>query len=136
MKVVSVIKYSFFLIGAAMLIGAATLAMSTRTFLASAERTQGTVTELVATRGSNGSVLYRPVGCAACGHTGYRRRTGIYELMKVDDGLRRLIHDRAAEQSLREYAVQRGMRGLRQDGERLVVSGVTSLEELLRVTRD
>jgi general secretion pathway protein E len=81
-------------------------------------------------------VLYRPVGCAACGHTGYRRRTGIYELMKVDDGLRRLIHDRAAEQSLREYAVQRGMRGLRQDGERLVVSGVTSLEELLRVTRD
>ncbi len=82
------------------------------------------------------SVLYRPVGCAACGHTGYRRRTGIYELMKVDDGMRRLIHDRAAEQSLREYAVQRGMRGLRQDGERLVVSGMTSLEELLRVTRD
>lgn len=61
MKVVSVVKYSFFLIGAAMLIGAAALALSTRSFLASAERTQGTVTELVATRGSNGSVLYRPV---------------------------------------------------------------------------
>ncbi|TXT24698.1 MAG: proteinral secretion pathway protein E [Gallionellaceae bacterium] len=93
-------------------------------------------TELSMLEGQRPAVLYRPVGCAACGHTGYRRRTGIYELMKVDDGLRRLIHDRAAEQSLREYAMQRGMRGLRQDGERLVVSGVTSLEELLRVTRD
>lgn len=82
------------------------------------------------------SLLYRPAGCAACGHTGYRGRTGIYELMQADDGLRRLIHDCAAEQTLREYALQRGMHGLRQDGERLVVSGVTSLEELLRVTRD
>ena len=80
--------------------------------------------------------LYRPVGCASCGHNGYRKRTGIFELLHVDDGLRRLIHDRVQEQSLRDYAMQRGMRGLRQDGMRLVVSGMTSLEELLRVTRD
>jgi general secretion pathway protein E len=82
------------------------------------------------------AVLYRPVGCAACAHSGYRKRTGIFELLHVDDGLRRLIHDRVQEQSLRDYALQGGMRGLRQDGVRLVLAGVTSLEELLRVTRD
>ena len=85
--------------------------------------------------GSTASVLYRPAGCAACGNTGYRRRTGIYELLRVNDDLRRLVHDRVAEQSLREYAVQHGMQGMREDGVRLVLSGVTSLEELLRVTR-
>jgi len=92
--------------------------------------------ELALLEGAHPKVLYRPVGCAACGNSGYRRRTGIYEFLRIEDGLRRLIHDRVAEQSLREYAVQRGMHGLRQDGVRLVVSGVTSLEELLRVTRD
>lgn len=80
--------------------------------------------------------LYRPTGCSRCGNSGYRGRTGIYELLTVDDGMRHLIHDRAAEQNLRQYALQRGMRGLRQDGMRLVASGVTSLEELLRVTRE
>jgi len=92
--------------------------------------------ELALLEGAQAPLLYRPKGCPACGHSGYRRRTGIYELLRVDDGLRRLIHDRVAEQTLREYAVQRGMHGLRQDGIRLVVAGVTSLEELLRVTRD
>jgi len=82
------------------------------------------------------SVLYRPVGCPACTHTGYLRRTGIYELLRVDDGMRHLIHDRAAEQDVRHYALQHGMHSLRQDGLRLVSNGTTSLEELLRVTRD
>jgi general secretion pathway protein E len=80
--------------------------------------------------------LYRPAGCPACNQTGYRGRSGIYELLTVDDGLRHLIHDRASEQDLRQYALQHGMRSLREDGMRLVASGVTSLEELLRVTRD
>ncbi|BBJ00423.1 type II secretion system protein GspE [Ferrigenium kumadai] len=93
-------------------------------------------TELALLEGAKPSVLYRPKGCPACGHSGYRRRTGIYELLRVDGGLCRLIHDRVAEQSLREYAMQRGMHGLRRDGVRLVVAGVTSLEELLRVTRE
>jgi general secretion pathway protein E len=93
-------------------------------------------TELALLEGANPAVLYRPVGCAACTHTGYHRRTGIYELMRVDEGLRHLIHDRVAEQELRAYALQHGMHSLRQDGLRLVTSGVTSLEELLRVTRD
>jgi general secretion pathway protein E len=81
-------------------------------------------------------MLYRPVGCAACNHTGYRGRSGIYELLTIDDGLRHLIHERASEQELREYAMQNGMRSMRQDGMRLVTSGNTSLEELLRVTRE
>jgi general secretion pathway protein E len=50
--------------------------------------------------------------------------------------MRHLIHDHTAEQDLRLYALQHGMRSLRQDGIRLVASGVTSLEELLRVTRE
>jgi general secretion pathway protein E len=57
-------------------------------------------------------------------------------LLTVDDGLRHLIHDHVAEQDLRQYALLHGMRGLRQDGLRLVITGVTSLEELLRVTRE
>jgi general secretion pathway protein E len=80
--------------------------------------------------------LYRPVGCAACGHSGYRGRTGIYELMMVDEGMRHLIHDQSAEQVIRHYAEQHGMTSLRNDGMRLVAIGSTSLEELLRVTRD
>jgi general secretion pathway protein E len=93
-------------------------------------------TELEMLEGSQPALLYRPVGCPTCAHTGYQRRTGIYELMRVDEGLRRLIHDRASEQEIREYALQHGMYSLRQDGLRLVTAGITSLEELLRVTRD
>ena len=100
------------------------------------EAYQPDVNELALLEGALPTVLYRPVGCAACGSSGYRKRTGIYELLRMDDGLRRLIHDRVAEQALRAYATQHGMQGLRQDGLRLVVAGLTSLEELLRVTRD
>lgn len=80
--------------------------------------------------------LYRPTGCILCGNSGYRGRTGIYELLKVDDGMRHLVHDHASEQDLRLHALRHGMRGLRQDGMCLVAEGVTSLEELLRVTRE
>lgn len=81
-------------------------------------------------------LIYRPVGCAACNQSGYRGRTGIYELLMVDDGMRHLIHDKAPELALRTHALQHGMQALRQDGMRLVASGVTALEELLRVTRE
>lgn len=75
-------------------------------------------------------------GCAACNGTGYRGRTGIYELLVLDDDLRRLIHDRASEQTLREYAAAHGMRSLRDDGMRWAEQGLVSLEEVMRVTRD
>jgi general secretion pathway protein E len=81
-----------------------------------------------------GGTLYTALGCAACNQSGYRGRTGIYEMLTVDEGLRRLIHDRTSEQQLRDYAAAHGMRSLRKDGWRWVVQGVTSLEELARVT--
>jgi general secretion pathway protein E len=80
--------------------------------------------------------LYSAQGCPACNGSGYRGRTGIYELLTVDDDLRRLIHDRASEQRLREYAVSRGMRSLRDDGMRWAAQGLISLEEVVRVTRE
>ena len=80
--------------------------------------------------------LYSAQGCSACSGSGYRGRTGIYELLTVDDDLRRLIHDRASEQTLREHALSRGMRSLRDDGMRWAGQGLISLEEVVRVTRE
>ncbi len=79
---------------------------------------------------------WHPRGCAACGNTGYKGRTGVYELMVVDDQLRSLIHNRAAESELFNAARATGFVSMRDDGQRLVNEGITSLEEVLRVTRD
>jgi len=75
-------------------------------------------------------------GCQHCGYTGYQGRTGIFELMLADDHVRGLIHQRAAESEIRQAALASGMRLMRDDGERLVREGITSREEVLRVTRD
>ena len=75
-------------------------------------------------------------GCDACGQTGYQGRTGIYELVAIDEELRTLIHQRAPESQLRTQAQRSGWVSMRDDGARLVQMGVTSPEELLRVTRD
>jgi general secretion pathway protein E len=79
---------------------------------------------------------YHPVGCAQCGNTGYKGRTGVYELMAIDDKLRALIHGRAAESQLFVAAEAVGLRSMREDGERLIVEGITSPEEVMRVTRE
>ena len=79
---------------------------------------------------------YHPVGCAECGMTGYRGRTGVYELMTVDEKISALIHNRAAESQLFVAAEAAGLRSMREDGERLVEQGVTSAEEVMRVTRE
>jgi general secretion pathway protein E len=71
---------------------------------------------------------WHPVGCATCGSTGYKGRTGVYELMVADSALQSLIHSRAAESQLFVAAERGGMKTMREDGERLVESGVTSLE--------
>ncbi len=77
-----------------------------------------------------------PVGCPTCGLTGYQGRTGIYELVTIDDRLRGMIHDQSGEPALREAARAQGMRNLREDGERWIAAGITSREEVFRVTRD
>jgi len=79
---------------------------------------------------------WHPVGCAECGQTGYKGRTGVYELMEVDDKLRALIHNRAAESQLFVAAEAGGLKPMREDGQRLIDEGVTSPEEVLRVTRE
>jgi len=78
----------------------------------------------------------RKSGCPACSGTGYSGRTGIYELFTVDDEAKRMIHAREPEEALRAHAVRAGMRPLRKDAQRWVDSGVTSLEEAMRVTRE
>ncbi len=75
-------------------------------------------------------------GCEACGQTGYQGRTGVFELLVTDDAIRAQIHHRASEADIRAAAIHAGMRLMRDDGERLVVTGITSREELIRVTRD
>ena len=75
-------------------------------------------------------------GCETCGQTGYAGRTGVFELLVADEHLRALIHRQAAEAELRDAALATGMVLMRDDGERLVQSGITTREELVRVTRD
>jgi general secretion pathway protein E len=75
-------------------------------------------------------------GCDACNRSGFAGRTGVYELLRIDDALRRLIHDGAGELALRDAALGSGMRRLREDGARWIAQGQTSLAELTRVTRD
>ena len=75
-------------------------------------------------------------GCEHCGQSGYAGRTGIFELLLLDDAIRAQIHQRASEAEIRNAALANGMTLMRDDGERLVAAGITTTEELLRVTRD
>ena len=79
--------------------------------------------------------LYRAVGCAACNNLGYQGRTGIYELIEVDDRLATMIHDGTSEQDMERYARTRSA-SIRHDGMRRILEGKTTLEEVLRVTRE
>ncbi|GAA0768488.1 type II secretion system ATPase GspE [Ideonella azotifigens] len=87
-------------------------------------------------RKQDGEGRWHPVGCPACSMSGYKGRTGVYELMVVDDKVQALIHNQAAESEIIEAARLNGLRSMREDGERLVAAGITSLEEVLRVTRE
>ncbi|WP_397412593.1 GspE/PulE family protein [Polaromonas sp.] len=75
-------------------------------------------------------------GCGECAQTGYAGRTGVFELLVTDDAIRAQIHSRASEADIRDAALKTGMTLMRDDGERLVRAGITSREELVRVTRD
>ena len=75
-----------------------------------------------------------PVGCAQCQHTGYRGRVGIYELIPVDEAMQQAVVSGVGHQALRAMARERGYRFLREDGLLKAWQGVTSVEEVLRVT--
>jgi len=82
-----------------------------------------------------GATVYRAKGCEACFNTGYLGRKAIYELLIVDDEVRQLIMKNTDAATLKAAAIQRGMRTLRQDGADNVLKGVTSVEEVVRVTQ-
>lgn len=80
-------------------------------------------------------LLYKPVGCPHCNQRGFVGRVGIYELVEFDDTIRQMVHDRQSEMQLEAY-VRRHAPSIREDGIRLVLAGRTSLDEVLRVTRE
>jgi general secretion pathway protein E len=80
--------------------------------------------------------LKRGRGCANCGHSGYEGRLGIYELLDIDDDLRRLMVTKSDSNVLKAQAVRSGMRTLKEDGWRKVLAGITTADEVLRVTQE
>jgi type II secretory ATPase GspE/PulE/Tfp pilus assembly ATPase PilB-like protein len=83
-----------------------------------------------------GAVIYGPKGCDRCHRTGYQGRTAIYEICAVTPAMQNLIQHKASASTLRAKATEEGMVPLRPNGWRRVMEGVTSVEEVLRVTTD
>ncbi|WP_253705164.1 type II secretion system ATPase GspE [Endozoicomonas ascidiicola] len=79
--------------------------------------------------------LWHATGCEECHHTGYRGRTGIHELFLVNDTARRLIHDGAGEQSIKQE-IRHSIDSMQSDGFQKILNGITTLEEVMRVTRE
>lgn len=81
-------------------------------------------------------VLYRSVGCDECQGTGFKHRTGIHELLSVSDGIRSLVLQNADAGTLKKQAMSEGMQTLRDEGAAKVLSGITTAEEVARVTQE
>jgi general secretion pathway protein E len=97
--------------------------------------TPAEIAELELAAGSEGRTVYRAKGCPICFSTGYLGRSAIYELMTVDDEVRQLIMKNADASTIKALAMQKDMRTLRQDGAARVLEGVTSVDEVVRVTQ-
>ena len=80
--------------------------------------------------------VYEAVGCPECGMLGYRGRTAIYELLMINDQVRRLCLDKADAGTIRNAAIENGMVPLRLDGARKVVLGMTTVEEVILATAE
>ncbi|TVS17894.1 MAG: type II secretion system protein GspE [Gammaproteobacteria bacterium] len=91
--------------------------------------------EVLGVDAADAPTLYAPVGCDHCAQSGYRGRTGIYEIIQIDEELRDMIHRNASEHEMERYAHARAP-NLSQDGRTKVLAGVTSVQELFRVTRE
>jgi general secretion pathway protein E len=92
--------------------------------------------EALGIEGAEGTKLWRGRGCAECRGTGYRGRTGIYELFPITEDARSLVLRRAPSRDIRRQAIDDGMVTLRLDGWRKACEGVTTVEEILRVTQE
>jgi len=84
---------------------------------------------------AGGQPIYRAAGCRACRNVGYRGRVGIYELLRVNDEIRRLANERATTLEIQKAATRLGMKTLRQSGWERVLGGSTTIEEVIRVTK-
>lgn len=80
--------------------------------------------------------FYRGEGCRRCGQTGYKGRIGIYEVLQIDKSLVQKINERATAEEIKRYATEQGMITMLHDGLVKAKQGVTTIEEVLRVTRD
>jgi general secretion pathway protein E len=83
-----------------------------------------------------GMKLYKAVGCDDCAHTGYQGRTVIFEFLPMDDRIRTLVLSHADSTVMQHAAVEHGMRTLKQDGLIKALEGVTTIEEVVRVTQN
>ncbi|MGB0495010.1 MAG: type II secretion system ATPase GspE [Kangiellaceae bacterium] len=79
--------------------------------------------------------IYHAKGCSDCNHSGYKGRQGIFELVVVDEETRAMIHNGAGELEIEKHARSRGF-SIREDGKRRILEGITTVEEVLRVTRE
>jgi general secretion pathway protein E len=97
--------------------------------------TPAEIEELEIKGGTEGATVYRAKGCEACFNTGYFGRSAIYELLTVDDEMRQMIMKNSDASMIKALAVEKGMRTLRQDGADKVLQGITSVDEVVRVTQ-
>ena len=97
--------------------------------------TPAEISELEIKGGAAGATVYRAKGCATCFNTGYLGRKAIYELLLIDDEIRQLIMKNTDSATLKAVAMQKGMRTLRQDGADNILQGITSVDEVVRVTQ-
>ena len=91
--------------------------------------------ELLGVDGTEAHTIYRAKGCAECNFSGYRGRTGIHEMLVIDEKMRELVHNGHGEQAIEKYA-RKHFPSIRQDGRDKILKGITSLEEVMRVTRE
>ncbi len=99
------------------------------------QMTPAEIDELEIRNGLEGATVYRAKGCGVCFNTGYFGRSAIYELLTVDDEIRQLIMKNADASTIKAKAMEKGMRTLRQDGAARVLEGITSVDEVVRVTQ-
>ncbi len=80
-------------------------------------------------------ILYRPVGCASCRKTGYHGRLGIYELLVTNEEIRKMMTQQGTSDAIKQVAIRNGMRTMRMDGWDKALSGITTIDEIVRVTK-
>jgi type IV pilus assembly protein PilB len=85
---------------------------------------------------ADSAIFYRGEGCSSCKNTGYRERVGIFELIEINEAIRTMIIAKASSSAITSTAIRAGFKTLRQEGLRKVIAGVTSVEEVLRVTQE